>query len=299
MYEATIQNKVYCHGVGLHSGNDIEMELLPASEGTGIVFIRGDLGDVRILASSDYLIPTHLSTTLGIGGVTVRTVEHLLAAISALDIRNIIIRLDGPEVPALDGSAAPFVSLLLEAGVVCQRKTRPYVEFLRPVGVSAMGKYITIHPSPTFDISYKIHFDHPVVSTQDYFYRHTSEAFIKEIAPARTFGFLKDIPLLQSQGHALGGSLENAIVIGDDNILNKEGLRFPDEFVRHKIVDLIGDISLLGMSIRGRIEAFCSGHMLHAELIREVLRDRKAWTTAYEEAPRFFSEENMPSFSPV
>lgn len=299
MYEATIQNKVSCHGVGLHSGSDIKMELLPAPEGTGIVFIRGDLGNVRILANADYLIPTHLSTSLGRGDVTIRTVEHLLAAISALDIHNIIIRLDGPEVPALDGSAAPFVSLLLEAGVIYQGKVKPCIEFLKPVVVSSMGKYIAIHPSPTFDISYKIHFDHPVVSTQNYFYRHNRETFIEEIAPARTFGFLKDIPLLQAQGHALGGSLENAIVIGEDDILNKDGLRFSDEFVRHKIVDLIGDISLLGMPIIGRIEAFCSGHMLHAALIREVLRDRKAWTTVYEAVPLSSSEANLPSLSPA
>jgi UDP-3-O-[3-hydroxymyristoyl] N-acetylglucosamine deacetylase len=277
MKEKTIRKETSCNGIGLHSGKPIELKLLPASEGAGIVFIRKDLGGKRIPADAAHVVSTHLSTTIGAAGATVQTIEHLLAAVSALEIDNLMIEVDGPEVPVLDGSAAPFVALLLEAGIVNQERIKSFIEFLKPVTVFEKGKQVTIRPASSFEVSYQIQFDHPLISKQDYFYRHGRQAFIKEIAPARTFGFLKEVEHLKSQGLAQGGSLENAVVIGDDRILNAQGLRFSDEFVRHKILDLIGDLSLLGMPVLGHVEAVCSGHMLHAKLIQEVLANKKAW----------------------
>lgn len=279
MNEKTIQNEVSCSGIGLHSGEKIYLKLVPAAEGSGILFCRTDLGRVLIPANASHVVSTHLSTTIGFEGATVQTIEHLLAAISAFGIDNLMIELDGPEVPILDGSAAPFAELLLEAGIAHQKKTKKVVQVIEPVTVSEKGKYVTISPSSVLEISYKIEFDHPLISSQAYSYQHSPENFITEIAPARTFGFLKDVQMLQSMGLARGGSLENAIVIGEEQVLNEGGLRFSDEFVRHKILDLIGDLSLLGMPILGRIEAVCSGHMLHARLIKELLQNKKACKT--------------------
>lgn len=276
MNEKTIRNEVSCSGIGLHSGEKIHLKLVPSPEGSGILFSRRDLGGRLIPANAAHVVSTHLSTTIGLEGATVQTIEHLLAAIAAFDIDNLLIEIDGPEVPILDGSASPFAELLLEAGIVHQKRERRMIQLIEPVTIAEKEKSITIYPSSTFEVSYKIHFDHPLISSQAYDYQHSREAFMAEIAPARTFGFLKDVQMLQSMGLARGGSLENAIVIGEDQVLNEEGLRFSDEFVRHKILDLIGDLSLLGMPILGRIEAVCSGHMLHAKLIKEILQNKKA-----------------------
>lgn len=276
MNEKTIQKEVFCSGIGLHSGEKIHLKLIPAPERSGILFCRTDLGRRLIPANAAHVVSTHLSTTIGVEGATVQTIEHLLAAIAAFGIDNLIIELDGPEVPILDGSAAPFAELLSEAGVFHQKRERRIVQLIEPVTVSEKGKHVTIYPSSTFEISYEIRFDHPLILSQTYCYQHSPETFVTEIAPARTFGFLKDVQMLQSMGLARGGSLENAIVIGEEQVLNEEGLRFSDEFVRHKILDLIGDLSLLGMPILGRIEAVCSGHMLHAKLIKEILQNKKA-----------------------
>lgn len=277
MREKTIRKEASCIGIGLHSGKPIELRLLPAAAGSGISFIRKDLGGQAIPADAAHVVSTHLSTTIGVEGATVQTIEHLLAAVSALEIDNLIVEVDGPEVPVLDGSASPFVELIEGAGITNQERSKSFIEILKPVIVSEKGKYVSIRPGSSFDISYQIQFDHPLISNQSYFYRHSRQAFTKEIAPARTFGFLRDVERLKAQGLARGGSLDNAIVIGDDQILNKQGLRFPDEFVRHKILDLIGDFSLLGTPILGQVEARCSGHMLHAKLLEEVLANKKAW----------------------
>jgi len=275
--EKTIQNEVSCSGIGLHSGEKIQLRLIPAPEGSGILFSRTDLGGTLIPANATHVVSTHLSTTIGVEGATVQTIEHLMAAIAAFGIDNLIIELDGPEVPILDGSAAPFAELLSEAGHVEQKKGRKIIQLIEPVTIAEKGKRVTVYPSSTFEISYQIRFDHPLISSQSYDYQHRCETFIAEIAPARTFGFLKDVQMLQSMGLARGGSLENAIVIGESRVLNEEGLRFSDEFVRHKILDLIGDLSLLGMPLLGRVEAVCSGHMLHAKLVKEILRNKKIW----------------------
>jgi UDP-3-O-[3-hydroxymyristoyl] N-acetylglucosamine deacetylase len=210
-------------------------------------------------------------------------VEHLLAAIMAVGIDNLTVAIDGPEVPVLDGSALPFVSLLMEAGVERQSHIKSCIEFIRPVTVSCADKCVTISPSSSFEISCQIRFEHPLLAYQEYDYTHSRDAFIREIAPARTFGFLKDVPWLLSQGLAKGGSLENSVVIGEDDILNKEGMRFPDEFVRHKVLDLIGDLALLGMPMVGRVEAVSSGHRMHALLIQKILEETSAWRVTHTE----------------
>lgn len=275
--EKTIQNIVSCKGVGLHTGKMIHLRLIPADPGCGIDFVRTDLGHAVIPADAAHVIPSQFSTIIGAGEATVQTVEHLLAAVSALGVDNLRIELDGPEIPAMDGSATPFIKLLLEAEIAEQAKSRSFIEILKPIRVSEQGKSITVRPGSSFEISVKIDFDHAVIAKQSYRYWHSKNAFIEEIASARTFGFLKDFDALQAQGLAMGGSLDNAVVVGEDSVLNEQGLRYPDEFVRHKVLDLIGDISLLGMPILGRIEAQCSGHKLHAELIKEIMKNKKAW----------------------
>jgi len=275
--EKTIGKKVSCRGIGLHSGKSIHLSLLPAQPGDGIIFVRTDRGSIRIPANEAHVIPSQFSTIIGTKGASVQTVEHLLAAAAALEIDNLIIELDGPEVPAMDGSASPFIALLLEAGATAQAKERPFIEILKPIRVSEKGKSITIRPGSSFEVSYKIDFDHSVISKQSYHYWHSPQAFMREIAPARTFAFLKDVSYLQSQGLALGGSLDNAVVIGEDSVLNKQGLRFADEFVRHKVLDLVGDFSLLGRPILGKVEAVCSGHQLHVALVKEIYKNKKAW----------------------
>ncbi len=277
MKEKTIQESVFCSGVGLHSGQIIHMALHPASKDSGIVFIRKDLGDIRIPANSAHVIPSSLATILESDGATVQTVEHLMAAISAMEIDNLIIELDGAEVPALDGSAYPFISLLQKAGSVKQKKERTYIEILKPMAISENGKSIAVRPGSSFEVSCHISFDHPVISNQSYRYWHSRQSFIQELASARTFGFLKDASALQAKGLAMGASVDNAVVIGDDKVLNKQGLRYSDEFVRHKVLDLIGDFALLGLPILGQVEAHCSGHKLHAELIQEIMQNKKAW----------------------
>lgn len=275
--ENTIRSEVSCSGIGLHSGKIIRLRLLPAPEKSGVVFKRKDLGGVLIPADHAHIVSTCLSTTIGVEGASVQTIEHLMAAVSALEIHNLIVELDGPEVPVMDGSSAPFVSLLSKAGIRCQDKQRTFMEIMKPVTVSENEKQVTIHPGSSFEVGYRIAYSHPVISEQSYHYRHSPLTFIREIAAARTFGFLKDVESLQERGLARGGSLDNAVVISDDGVLNKQGLRFSDEFVRHKILDLIGDLSLLGMPILGRVEATCSGHSLHVKLIEELLEKEKAW----------------------
>jgi UDP-3-O-[3-hydroxymyristoyl] N-acetylglucosamine deacetylase len=272
--ENTIQRAVAIEGVGLHSGQEIHLTCFPAEADTGIIFIRTDQGDCEIPADVAHVTTGPLATTLTVGQTSVQTVEHLLAAAYALDIHNMIVEISGPEVPILDGSAAPFVSLFLNAGIQAQGGLKEPLCVTAPLAISTQNRHIQIDPAPTLEILYTIQYDHPSIGTQSFLYRHSREAFIREIAPARTFGFLKEVELLQSRGLALGGSLKNAVVIGDRQVLNEEGLRFPDEFVRHKILDLLGDMALLGAPLRGRIEARGAGHALHATLMRSIRMQR-------------------------
>ncbi len=267
-YEATIRREVACSGIGLHSGNRGYLRLLPAAAGAGIVFVRTDLGGTQIPVGPENIVSTHFSTTLGnpeISEATIRTTEHLLSAVSALGISNLTIEVNGPEVPILDGSATPFVNLLQEAGILRQERLRPILRIDKPMTVSEHGKWVTLLPSESLEIFYQV--EYPDVPRQCYFYRHTPEAYTNEIAPARTFGFKDDIQALRRQGLIRGALLENAVVLDKGRALNSGGLRFKDEIVRHKVLDLIGDMAIFGTPLICRIEASCSGHWLHAKLL--------------------------------
>ena len=272
--QRTLRRQISCAGIGLHSGNKVTLTLKPAAADTGVIFRRTDLG-VEIPATVQHVSAFHYATVLGRGGATVETVEHLLAALVSVGIDNIVIELDHNEVPIMDGSSAPFLYLVQEAGVKRLSAPRRYLKVLRPVQIANGDKRIAIYPSDHFKVSYTISFDHPMLRHQSRTERITEQSFAESIAPARTFGFLKEVEMLRQNGLALGGSLENAIVIGDAGVLN--ALRFEDEFVRHKILDLVGDLSLVGYPIVGHVVAHRAGHALHTALAARLLEERDAW----------------------
>jgi UDP-3-O-[3-hydroxymyristoyl] N-acetylglucosamine deacetylase len=277
--QKTIQKIVQCSGIGLHSGGPVNLRLVPAPVNSGITFLRKTAhGPVPVKVDGTKVVGTLLCTTIGENGTKVQTVEHLLAALSGLQITNLIIELDSAELPIMDGSAKPFVDLILDAGILEQGVPQPYVKITRPVEVRDGGKWIRIRPSWKFRVNCTIRFDHPLLAHQSCSFEPISEDFVEWIAPARTFGFLEEVKALRNHGLARGGSLENAVVVGPNGVLNKEGLRYADEFVRHKILDILGDLSLLGMPILGEVEAYCSGHQLNTKLVSEILSSTDCWT---------------------
>jgi UDP-3-O-[3-hydroxymyristoyl] N-acetylglucosamine deacetylase len=252
--------------------------LLPAPRDAGLVFIRKDIDSgVRVDALIKNIRPALLSTVVGVDGVQIQTTEHVLAAATGLGIDNLYIEVDAPELPVMDGSAAPFVCMILDAGIVTQDRHRSFLKIVRPVTVSDGEKSVTIRPASLSSITYTIDYDHPLIQRQDYLYRDSPEAFVCEIAPARTFGFLREVEALWDAGLGLGGSLQNTLILSDDGLLNEDGLRFSDEFVRHKILDLIGDMALLGLPFIGEILAVRSGHALHARLVDKILESPANW----------------------
>jgi UDP-3-O-[3-hydroxymyristoyl] N-acetylglucosamine deacetylase len=286
--QCTLDKSVSISGIGLHSGARINMTLRPAEAGNGIVFHRA-IGTqvVSISACSDNVVDTRLATVLGRGGVRVSTVEHLLATLAAYGIDNLHIDIDGEEVPVMDGSAAPFAALIEAAGLRKLSRSRVYLAIRHPVTVNDGEKRVNIIPSRFFRMTYDIAFDHPCISLQQRSVKVTAESFRRELAPARTFGFLRDVERLKAVGLARGGSLENAIVIDDERILNPEGLRFPDEFVRHKILDAVGDLSLIGYPILGHVRAYKAGHDINHQLVQKILANQHCWQLIE------FSEENL------
>jgi UDP-3-O-[3-hydroxymyristoyl] N-acetylglucosamine deacetylase len=293
-YQATIAHPVLISGIGLHSGLRIHLSLRPAEAGTGVVFHRTD-GEriVSIEAVSANVVDTRLATVLGRNGVTVATIEHLMAALLAFGIDNLHIDIDGPEVPILDGSAAPFMHLLQHAGIRHLPRPRKYLAIRQPIVLEEGDKRISIIPSRFFRITSEIAFAHPCIATQIRSLRITADSFRKEIAPARTFGFLREVEHLKSIGLAQGGSLDNAIVIGEDKVLNPEGLRYPDEFVRHKILDSVGDFSLIGYPILGHVKGCKTGHDINHRMVEKILASPQCWRLVE------FSEEDVePAFNP-
>jgi UDP-3-O-[3-hydroxymyristoyl] N-acetylglucosamine deacetylase len=272
--QRTLRRQISCAGIGLHSGHKVTLTLRPAAPDTGIIFRRTDMG-IEIPATVKHVSAVHYATVLGKDGATVETVEHLLAALVSVGIDNVIVELTHNEVPIMDGSAAPFLFLVQEAGVKRLAAPRRYMKILRPVQLANSDKRIAIYPSDHFKVSYTISFDHPVLRHQSRTERITEHGFAESIAPARTFGFLKDVEALRQNGLALGGSLENAIVIGDAGVLN--ALRFEDEFVRHKILDVVGDLALVGHPIIGHVVVHRGGHALHTALAAQLLHERDAW----------------------
>jgi UDP-3-O-[3-hydroxymyristoyl] N-acetylglucosamine deacetylase len=275
--QKTLKASVACRGIGLHTGKSITLTLHPAAPGAGLVLRRTDVG-ATIPVRWDSVVDTRMATTLGNeDGVRVGTVEHLMAALAGCEIDNAVIELDGPEVPVMDGSAAPFVAMIEEAGVTRQAAVRRAIEVLKPVEVCDAHRSLTIEPNPVLEVSFEIDFDTPAIARQTYGARIVNGTFKSDIAAARTFGFAEDVEALRRAGLALGGSLDNAIVIRDGRILNAGGLRFDDEFVRHKILDCIGDLYLAGAPILGRVHGVRSGHTLHHHLLQAVFADLSAW----------------------
>jgi UDP-3-O-[3-hydroxymyristoyl] N-acetylglucosamine deacetylase len=275
--QTTIKQAVSTAGIGLHTGAEARLTLRPAPPYTGIVFRRVDLEGFEVPASPRYVAHVSYATALVRKGVMVATVEHLLAALLGCGVDNVIVELDAFEVPIMDGSAAPFVALIHHAGITHLDAPRQYLRILKPVEVTDKGKSMSIRPASQFSIRCTIDFDHPLIGRQERELTVGPNTFSKEVAPARTFGFLHEVEGLRRLGLVRGGSLENAIVLTPDGLLNEEPLRFPDEFVRHKMLDMIGDLALLGRPILGRVEGICAGHAVHNALVAKVLRSPTAW----------------------
>lgn len=285
--QRTPKTVIQATGVGLHSGEKILLTLRPAPINTGIVFRRTDLpGEPEIPASYQYVSDTKLCTSLEHQGVRVATVEHLLSAIAGLGIDNAYVDIDGPEIPIMDGSAAPFVFLIQSAGVSEQNAMKRFIRILKPVRVEKQGKYVQFLPHDGYRVSFTIQFNHPVFNArpQSATFDFSSTSYLKEVCRARTFGFLSDYEKLREANLARGGSLDNAIVVDDYRILNEDGLRFEDEFVKHKVLDAVGDLFLLGSSLIGAFEGYCSGHELNNQLLRALIATEDAWEYVYPNA---------------
>jgi len=286
--QRTLKNSIRATGVGLHSGEKVYLSLKPAPVNTGIIFRRTDLeGSPDIDANYDQVGDTTMSTTLIKEGVRVDTVEHLLSAMAGLGIDNAYVELSAPEVPIMDGSAGPFVFLLQSAGIAEQDAPKEFIRIKKPVEVREDDKFARFEPFDGFKVTFTIDFNHPVVDegNQQTSLDFSSTSFVKEVSRARTFGFMKDIEFLRSQNLALGGSLNNAIVVDEFSILNEDGLRYEDEFVKHKVLDAVGDLYLLRKSLIGEYIGFKSGHGLNNLLLRELMAQPDAWElVTYEDA---------------
>jgi UDP-3-O-[3-hydroxymyristoyl] N-acetylglucosamine deacetylase len=276
----TIAEERSIEGVGLHSGRIIRMRLAPAEAGTGIVFVRRDAGGVEIPATLEHAGPSRYATVIRKGGLEVSTVEHLMAALYALLVDDLRIVLDGGEVPVMDGSSRPFVDMIEGAGRIEHSTPREYMTLVKPIVIERDDKRIAAYPSREFRVTYAIDFEHPQLGYQELSAGLWSAgAFAEKLAAARTFTFEEEVEKLREEGLALGGSLSNAVVVGEKGLLNP-GLRFPDEFVRHKMLDLTGDLSLLGRPLRAHVVAYRAGHELHAQLARRIWEARESWYLA-------------------
>ncbi|MFN8061006.1 MAG: UDP-3-O-acyl-N-acetylglucosamine deacetylase [Vicinamibacterales bacterium] len=273
--QRTLRRPVSCAGIGVHSGQKVTLALKPAPAEYGIRFFRTDLG-LEIPASVEHVAGLHYATGLAASGATVDTVEHLLAALVTQGVDNVRVELNRAEVPIMDGSAAPFVYLIHEAGLKRLTAPRRYMKIRRPLTLSMGDKQISLYPADDYRVSYLIAFDHPLIREQSRTFTVSADTFAEDIAPARTFGFLKDVELLRQNGLALGGSLDNAVVLSETGALNT--LRFDDEFVRHKILDAIGDFALAGLPVLGHLVVRRGGHALHAAFVKMLLEERDAWT---------------------
>jgi UDP-3-O-[3-hydroxymyristoyl] N-acetylglucosamine deacetylase len=290
--QRTLKTRIGASGVGLHSGSRIAMTLLPAPPDTGIVFRRTDLSPpVEIPAHATRVGDTRLGTVLTDGNARVSTIEHLMSAFAGLGIDNAVVEVSAAEVPIMDGSADPFVFLLQSAGVVEQDQPKRFVRILQTVEVRDGDKWARFEPYDGFRVDFEIEFDHPLMRGEltSASMEFSSTTYLKEVARARTFGFMRDIETLRRHNLALGGTLDNAIVLDDDGILNEEGLRYRDEFVKHKILDAIGDLYLLGHGIIGAFTGYKSGHGLNNQLLRALLARADAW-----EMVTFASAEDAP-----
>ncbi|TCS41711.1 UDP-3-O-acyl-N-acetylglucosamine deacetylase [Reinekea marinisedimentorum] len=281
--QRTLKNTIKATGVGLHSGKKVYLTLSPAPVDTGIVFVRTDLdGCPEVKAHALNVGDTTLSTNLVNGEATVGTVEHLLSACAGLGIDNAIVELSAPEVPIMDGSSGPFVFLLQSAGIVDQPKAKKFIRIIKPISVQDGDKYARFEPYDGYQLNFTIDFDHPVFRSrsQQTVFEFSTSAYVKEVSRARTFGFMRDFEYLRANNLALGASVNNAIAVDDYKVLNEDGLRYEDEFVRHKVLDAVGDLYQLGYALIGRFVGYKSGHGLNNILLRELLNNPDAWEYA-------------------
>ena len=297
--QRTLRRSVSCTGIGLHSGRKVTLRLKPAPADHGIRFKRLDLDGLEVPAVADRIAGISYATGLAQDAASVGTVEHLLAAFVGLGIDNVSVELDQAEVPIMDGSAASFVYLVHEAGIKALRAPRRFLKIVRPIALSNGNKRIAVYASDHFKVTYSISFDHPLLRHQSRTQHVTEETFQEEIAPARTFGFLKEVEQLRKKGLALGGSLDNAIVLGETGFLNNT-LRFDDEFVRHKILDAIGDLALVGHPVIGHLVAHRGGHELHTAFAAKILEAPESWrlveSPGLEHAPAATVAAEAPDF---
>lgn len=299
-HQRTVKTVITGEGVGLHSGRVTRFRIRPAAPDTGVVFVRTDVSPmVEIPARSAFVQDTTLATTVGVGDVTVGTVEHLVAALAGLGVDNARIELDGAEVPILDGSSAPFVDLIAKGGgTVAQSRPKRFLVVRKPVEVREGDKSARLEPASTFSLRCHIDFDHPIVNAQSFEIAMSDTAFVRELSRARTFGFAKDVDAMHAAGLARGGGLDNAVVIDDFSIRNPDGLRYPDEFVRHKVLDAVGDLALMGAPIIGRYVGHKSGHGLNTRLVAALLDTPRAYEMVEFRARRDVdvAQIQLPSF---
>lgn len=274
MYQSTIKKSVELVGIGLHKGSPVKLKLEPLEANSGIVFYRSDV-DVAIPLTPENVVDTKMATVIGKDGNVISTIEHLLSAVYAYGIDNLKVIVDADEVPVMDGSSASFCMLLDEAGRHELSEPKKVMRIKKEVVVQEGEKYVKLSPSPDLNYDFTIKFPHPIIKQQDYSLKFTKQAYKDEISRARTFGFVQEVQYLRSKGLALGGSLENAVVLDDKKVLNPEGLRYSDEFVRHKILDAIGDMSLIGMNFIGNYEAMAGSHDLNHKLTVELLKSEE------------------------
>jgi UDP-3-O-[3-hydroxymyristoyl] N-acetylglucosamine deacetylase len=300
--QRTLKNIVRATGVGLHTGEKVYMTLRPAAPDTGIVFRRTDVKPPVDIKADPYAVgDTRLSSCLEKDGTRVSTVEHLMSALAGLGVDNAFVDLSGPEVPIMDGSAAPFVFLLQSAGISEQKALKKFIRVLKSVELRHGDKWVRFDPHNGFRLSLTIEYDHPVFeeSRQAVTVDFSTTSYIREVSRARTFGFMQDVEAMRSQGLALGGSLDNAIVMDEYRVLNSDGLRYNDEFVKHKVLDAIGDLYLLGHPLIGAFSGHKSGHALNNQLLRQLVEDCSAWEEVTfqqtEEAPAFLSWQPQPA----
>ena len=293
-YEHTIASQVSLTGIGLHTGVPVNVTLQPAPARQGIVFRRTDLDGFEIEAQARHVARLSYATSLMKRGVLISTTEHLLSALAGAGVDNVTVEINNLEVPILDGSALPFARAIARAGLRRQRTRRRYAKILKPVEIVDGQKRIGVYPGEGFSVDYRIFFPHPLIKHQEYTFSFNAPSYQDEIAPARTFGFVEEVELLRKNGLVRGGSLENAVVLSQDGLINPEGLRFADEFCRHKILDLIGDLVMFGHPLLGHVVADRAGHAMHYALVSQLLREKSAWelTTASRDSsqPRPASE---------
>jgi UDP-3-O-[3-hydroxymyristoyl] N-acetylglucosamine deacetylase len=286
--QRTLKNVIRATGVGLHTGEKVFLTLRPAPADTGIVFRRVNLEEpVELPARTEFVGDTRLSTTLIKDGVSVSTVEHLLSALAGLGVDNAYIDLSAPEVPIMDGSSGPFVFLIQSAGIEEQGAPKRFIRVKKALKVQDGDKWVRFEPFDGFKVTFTIEFDHPVFREREQTASidFSTTSFVKEVSRARTFGFMREVEILRENNLALGGSLDNAVVVDDYRVLNEDGLRYEDEFVKHKVLDAIGDLYLLGYSLIGHFIGYKSGHALNNKLLRELLADASAWElTTFEDA---------------